>query len=217
MDIKCFRNHTICRTCTKSYRDYKSYKEYLANDFSHRCAYCNLKDSSVTSFFEIDHFVPKSIVEAKPCYKYLITDYNNLMYTCRNCNNAKSDQYEGDINNDPYENRLFYNPVTTDMNKIFFRDEYGGINSEDVLGNEMINRLNLYLPIHNLAWICELLDDLTNRLDAAIEKETTNEERKSLLISASHKAHQYYKLCNNVFIANYNNKQYTSLHIPMHS
>ena len=153
---RCFRDYTIKRTCTKSYKDYRRYKEYLKHDFNSRCAYCNLMDSMVTSFFEIDHFVPQRIA-IEHGFDFLITDYNNLVYACRNCNHEKSDQFDGDLAKNCYENKLFYNPVECDYNTIFYRNEYGTISSRDSLGNEMITRLKLYRTIHNLAWICERL------------------------------------------------------------
>ena len=75
-----FRNYKITRTCKKHYANYQDYKPYLAEDFHHRCAYCNLLDDKVTSFFEVDHFVPQAEIKKDPQFSYLVNDYDNLIY-----------------------------------------------------------------------------------------------------------------------------------------
>lgn len=202
-----FRNHENKRTCTKTYANYQDYKQYLASDFSHRCAYCNLLDSKITSFFEVDHFVPQAETKKNKDFVFLDTDYNNLVYACRNCNNAKSNIFEGDLTIDPYENKRFYDPVKKDYNEIFERNKYGAISSADSKGKSMIVDLKLYKPIHNLAWICEQLDSLSERLKNASGNEQ-NQERKKILESAELQALRYYKTCSAIFTANFNNKNF---------
>lgn len=93
MKYKDFRNHIIKRTCNKKLKDYTSYKKYLAEDFKHRCAYCNTLDSIASPMlFTVDHFVPRDVFKEKNIS--LDTDYNNLMYSCIKCNLAKSNKYE---------------------------------------------------------------------------------------------------------------------------
>lgn len=203
-----FKNHDIKRNCNKQYADYHRYKPYLQNDFSHRCAYCNLKDDRITSYFDVDHFVPKDEFEKYQEYKYLKTDYNNLIYSCHKCNLAKSQKFEGDLAIDPYANLRFYNPVDVDYNTVFYRDEKGNIASDDELGIKMIHDLKLYHPIHNLNWICERLDLLCSKLESAIEKEIDDTERKRLLKEAHYQALKYKAKCDNIFIANYNNSKF---------
>ena len=73
-----FRKHKITRNCKKQYANYQDYKPYLAEDFHHRCAYCNLFDDNVDSFFEVDHFVPQAEIKKNPRFSYLTTDYDIL-------------------------------------------------------------------------------------------------------------------------------------------
>lgn len=204
-----FKNHDIQRNCNQCYQDYHGYKQDLQKDFSHRCAYCNLKDDRITSYFDIDHFVPKDEFKKYSELSYLKTDYKNLIYSCHKCNLAKGQKFEGDLQSNPYENRRFYNPVDTDYNTIFFRDEKGNIKSDDKLGVSMIQDLKLYQPIHNLNWICERLDLLCDMLDRAIESEDSGSERRKLLEEAHYKALKYKKKCDAVFIANYNNTSFS--------
>lgn len=178
MKIADFRTHQICRNCSKKYKDYHDYKPYLLEDFAHRCCYCNLHEDTIgVILFQIDHFIPRKEFEGKR--DELKIRYDNLMLACPKCNRAKSDQYEGDIYASEIENRLFYNPDQVDYNLIFYRDELGGIASDDPKGQAMIDRLKLYRPIHNYAWILEKYDSLIKRLDKLIESATG--QKKQLL------------------------------------
>ena len=198
-----FRTHKIKRTFTGKYEDYHRYKPYLAEDFSHRCAYCNLRDQDVTTYFEVDHFVPQAEIKRHKGHEYLIKDYENLIYSCKSCNAAKSDLFEGDILLDPYNNARFYDPVKIDYNTVFYRDKHGTIASRDGKGRTSIIDLKLYRPIHNLAWICEQLDYIINELEEKINQET-NQGKIDLFKDARYKALDYHKKCRDLFIASYN-------------
>ncbi len=172
-----FKEHEIKRTCTESFDNEGKYRKFLRKDFHHRCCYCNMDDRLITQSYHIDHFIPKRAFEGKR--DSLKTDYNNLMWSCPKCNMSKGGKYEGDIiNNSRIENELFYNPVVTDYNTIFYRNELGGIDSDDPKGREMIHLLKLYRPIHNLAWLVERIDHLCDALKQKIKKETDPEKKK---------------------------------------
>ncbi len=198
-----FRTHKINRTFKGKYANYQRYKPHLADDFSHRCAYCNLRDKDITTYFEIDHFVPQAEIEKHSGFEYLITDYNNLVYACKQCNSAKSNLFEGDLKKNPYINDRFYDPVKVDYNNIFFRDRHGTISSKDLKGRKMIIDLKLYRPIHNLAWICEQLDDIIKKLKEKIKIED-NPKKLEVLRQAHYEALEYYKDCKDLFVASYN-------------
>lgn len=89
---------------------------------------------------------------------------------------------------------------------IFYRDKHGTISSHDLKGKEMIIALKLYRPIHNLAWICEQLKELSQELGDKIENETDS-SKKSILLEAHYKLLQYHQKCYCIFIANYNNNE----------
>lgn len=55
--------------------DYKKYRSRLAVDFNHRCGYCNDLDNPRKEYFEIDHFVPKDVMN-----KMKDNVYSNLVY-----------------------------------------------------------------------------------------------------------------------------------------
>lgn len=199
-----FRKHKIKRTFERQFKRYQSYKPYLADDFSHRCGYCNMKDDTITTYFEIDHYIPSKHFKGKR--DELSCDYKNLVYSCRKCNLAKSSSFEGNIFGEPLKNELVYDPASINFDNIFYRNKYGGISSKDVPGKEMIRILKLYLPNHNLSWICEELDDLINVLDKIIASNDYPskvleklEDVQCILAKEFHKN-------NRAFIRNYNIK-----------
>ena len=199
-----FRNFIIKRTCDKTYKDYHSYKNDLEKDFHKRCAYCNLNKEMITSHFEIDHYIPRKIFEK--VWPELETDYNNLILSCPKCNHVKGDKYQGDLSKKIIDNELFYDPVKIDYATIFYRNEIGEIVSDDSKGRKMINLLELYKPIHSLAFICDFLKETIEKLESKI---STLDETSQLCIKfkdllKSIKA--YYSDCRDVFIANYNKK-----------
>lgn len=201
-----FRNFKIYRTCTINYEDYHSYKDYLQSDFHFRCAYCNLLDSEITTSYEIDHFIPKDTFKDE--WSDLEKTYKNLVYSCKKCNGAKSNQFKGDISKRVIENELFYDPENTDYNTIFYRDDTGCICSDDAKGRDMINRIKLYRPIHNLAWICEITKNTLEKLNKQIEIEGMESPKGILLLKAKNELNDFYNDCRDVFIANYNNGKY---------
>ena len=133
------------------------------------------------------------------------------MWACPKCNLSKGDKYKGDFQgSSKIENELFYNPVEVDYNDIFFRNEIGGIDSEDEKGREMIKLLKLYRPIHNLAWLIERLEKLTLNLEQAAKRET-DLARKELLSKAAGKVALECVKKSKLFRAAYNGKQFTEI------
>ncbi len=177
MKYKDFRNFKIERNCTKKYIQYRSYLPYLGEDFKHRCAYCNMHDEIITENYRVDHFIPQTVL-INTDKESLIYDYNNLMYCCPKCNGTKSSQYKGNIHDGSYNNELFYNPVEVDYNKIFYRNEYGGISSEDKKGKEMIINLKLFSPIYNFSFLIEEITETLEKLNKKIETTTDISEKE---------------------------------------
>lgn len=198
-----FRNHQIRRTCNKKYEDYHSYLPFLLEDFSRHCCYCNVSEKTLdVASFQIDHFIPQHTFRGKR--DELLTQYDNLMLSCPKCNRAKSDLYEGDISSPSIENNLFYNPNVVDYNSIFYRNELGGISSDDEKGKEMIKRLKLYRPLHNYAWVLERLDKIIVQLQYQIEK-TDEKNREQLCLLQKDLAWKYYRM-RSYFVSAYRQK-----------
>ena len=191
MKYKDFREFKIERTCNKKLKRYKSYKKYLRKDFHERCAYCNTWEHMIEPLkFSIDHYVPRKVF--KNIDKTLDNNYNNLMYVCPKCNREKSAKYEGNIHNLEIKNNLFLNPVEEDYNEIFFRNEYGGIDSNNEKGRKMINELKLYRPLYNIVWLAEQVFTVRKKLKKKIKDENISIVSKDKLKEALLKVDEYY-------------------------
>ena len=207
MKLRDFKSHTIkCRNTIPQEDDYPKYRPYLEEDFFCRCAYCNLHKNSITTPFEIDHFIPKKVF--KGIRDDLLVDYLNLVYSCKKCNVAKSSKFSGDISSPEVTNERFYNPREVDYNTIFYRNEYGALCSDDSKGRSMMTDLKLYRPIHILGWICEELSQMSDKLESAIHRES-DAKKKALLIEARDKVAVKYMQYQRVFTASYNTPDFS--------
>lgn len=193
----------IVRTYTKHHDDYKLYKEPLAKDFFHRCAYCDTRDDIITTPFEIDHFIPRRQFEN--IKDYLDSDYSNLVYSCKKCNQSKGSKFSGDIYTNHPTNDLFYDPTVIDYNTVFYRNEEGVIVSDDPKAKNMIKELRLYRPIYALAWVIGQAHETIENLEIRIENTKDNEEIQALSLVQT-KLYKYFYKYNKIFIANYNAK-----------
>jgi hypothetical protein len=72
----------------RGYADYASFRPWLRDEFTFRCAYCLRREQwgLVRGTFAIDHFLPAAV---RPD---LATEYDNLVYACATCNAAKADR-----------------------------------------------------------------------------------------------------------------------------
>jgi hypothetical protein len=70
-------------------KGYRAYKDKLRIEFLHRCAYCETREPEIggSQSFHIDHYRPKNR------FPELICTYENLIYSCRNCNSYKGDYW----------------------------------------------------------------------------------------------------------------------------
>lgn len=161
-----FRNHTPKRSpITLKVSHYREHLEPLKIDYQGRCGYCNDIDIWRIAWFEIDHLVPK---------KYLVTiqdtDYSNLVYACRSCNNAKRAQWptaDEKIHN--INDEGFIDPCNDDYNNQFSRLENGRIHPETRLGEWMYNKMKFYKPQHEIIWNIEQLDILIDESEALLK------------------------------------------------
>ncbi|CAC9538139.1 hypothetical protein [uncultured Gammaproteobacteria bacterium] len=134
------------RTCTKTYSSYRSFRSYLADDFNHRCGYCDDPDIHYgqTISYHIDHFKPKSK------FPDLETNYSNLVYSCPYCNGAKSDKWQ--------EVDGFIDPCDNEYDKHLERTDKGKITCVTQRGQYIVENLRLYLKRHELIWSLAILE-----------------------------------------------------------
>ena len=71
----------------RGYAEVASFKDWLRDEFSFRCAYCLSREGWEwgRSAFAVNRVVPPSVA---PERKF---DYSNLVYACRGCSSAKRD------------------------------------------------------------------------------------------------------------------------------
>lgn len=163
------------RPIVREVSKYQDHKEDLKIDFKNRCGYCDGHDAWRHTFYEIDHFVPRFVFEKNGNIKE--TDYKNLVYACRYCNNAKSKIW-------PTDDEFIYNngtvgyiePSLEDYEDQFERDDEGRIRGRTELGRWM----SLTFKFHRrerqieLVWKLEKLCFLLKELRKEQEKFTSD-------------------------------------------
>ena len=70
----------------RGYDRAQSYRPWLRDEFGFRCVFCLIRERWVQRHLEVDHFEPTSRVPE------VALKYENLLYVCRSCNEAKADK-----------------------------------------------------------------------------------------------------------------------------
>lgn len=150
--------------------NYRDYRSELREDFNCRCGYCNDLDIPRKEYFEIDHFVPQKIMVVKKD-----NDYQNLVYACHSCNNAKRANWpSGDENVPIVGDKGWIDPCSSDYANQFKRDDIGHIIPITPIGKWMYDKLKLYKPQHQILWNIEQLKIVSVALEHKIEEDTEN-------------------------------------------
>ena len=79
----------------RGYRDYRSFKPWLRDEFDFRCVYCLWRENWCADgedSFSVEHLLSRVAHPERVC------DYDNLLYACCRCNSLKQ---EGDVPVDP--------------------------------------------------------------------------------------------------------------------
>ena len=159
--------------------DVKSYHEYkplVREDFHERCGYCGDHEFFRDTFYEIDHFVPKTLAPRRE------KDYANLVYSCRTCNNSKRAKWPTKKVDKPNNgNEGWIDPCDKEYSKQFERLSDGSVKSRTILGQWMWRELSLGNPIHRLKWSLEQLRiELKETHDLEIDDPTELKQIKEL-------------------------------------
>jgi ribosomal protein L44E len=157
-----FRLHNPARRAiTTAVNSHRDHKPNLKIDFQSRCGYCNSLDEWKTTYYEVDHFIPVSILTIlRP------TDYCNLVYACRSCNNAKRKKWPTNDENIPnLNNEGFVDPCDVAYVSHFTRRDDGEIGYLTDLGKWMYFAMNLHKPQHKIIWNLEQLRELITELE----------------------------------------------------
>ncbi len=171
-----------------------SNKRYLAKDFSHRCAYCDDRDSLAGGYksYHVEHFAPK---EKFPALEFT---YENLLYSCPFCNCSKNDDWVGSTADESVKGDCGYvSPCDAEyQNHLDRNSQTGEIIPQTALGQYMYNHLNLNLVRHALIYLVDSLQEKRDKLQVIIEneqlkgKDVTTKER--LLLAIDKEFFEYY-------------------------
>jgi hypothetical protein len=112
------------------------HKPDLKEDFSSCCGYCDSFDGFRHTYFEVDHFVPKSLLKVHGTMS--LTEYKNLVYSCKFCNNIKRAKWPSKKVNVPnVNNEGFVDPCLDEYADHLCRLVDGGVMWQTDLGKWM--------------------------------------------------------------------------------
>lgn len=167
---------------------YSDHRDELKKDYKNRCGYCNDIDIWRTVWFEIDHFVPQKYLKT-----IKETDYSNLVYACRACNNSKRAHWPtGDELIHHKNDEGFIDPCDDEYEKQFARHNNGQIIHQTQLGKWMYYKLKLHKPQHEIIWQIQELDNLIEECEGFLAK-MDNQFLKDRLLNLYREYHNYTK------------------------
>lgn len=140
-------------------------KKHLAEDFEHRCAYCDDPDTYGGGYraYHVEHFAPK---EQFPELRF---DYDNLLYSCPWCNRAKWDTWPSDdAKISIVGEEGFVDPCSDEYDKHLERLPDGSIIGTTPIGKYMYRTLNLYLKRHEIIHNVDKLNRKRKELEDSI-------------------------------------------------
>lgn len=144
--------------------DWSKHKPDLREDFHKHCAYCGSFDGFSHTWFEVDHFIPKSLFSKTG--KIGLCQYDNLVYSCKFCNNIKLSKWPSNDETIPnVNNRGFVNPCSEDYDTHLYRTASGSIRWLTDLGKWMVE---IAFKFDERDYAVKLLWEL-NQLRKAIE------------------------------------------------
>jgi len=186
MDSKVQKKKPI-RTCTKTYKNYSSFKKYIVEDFNNRCGYCDDLDKfhGGRNNYQIDHFKPKKLFLA------LETDYSNLVYSCPFCNRAKWDKWK--------EKDGFIDPCDEEYDNHLERNARGQIKCKSEQGQYIHINLNLHLRRHELLWMIEKLQEQSTEIDRQLNLLDDGHELEIVILREFRKIQQEINRYTNLF------------------
>lgn len=183
-----FRDHTPKRrNITRAVSTHRDHKSDLKTDFISKCGYCNASDTWKITYYEVDHFIPEAILTIKSN-----TDYSNLVYSCRSCNNAKRKKWATDDENVPNKNNKgFIDPCDDDYLNHFARKDTGEIQFSSELGEWIYYALKLHKPQHQIIWNLEQIEVYINQIKLLIKTNQIPEALKDSIIKIFDKYTDY--------------------------
>lgn len=196
-----FRKETPKRRETETkVNHYREHRDSLKEDFNNRCGYCDALDTFKRAYYEIDHFIPKKILEkffTIPAeYKDKEQEYSNLIYACQSCNNAKRNKWPtGSIEHSFIGDIGFIDPCKSEYDDQFRRNEKGEIIPISKLGEWMHKELKLWKPEHSILWYLDMINQNIEKIEnLMIDNEIKEDNLIQMHYSALLNFRKYYKL-----------------------
>ena len=137
-----FRERTPRRRATPTKaptgNNWREHKEDLKEDFNSKCGYCDSLDTYRNTYFEIDHFIPRDFFNILG--GIAPTDYFNLVYSCRFCNNGKRAKWPTQSLTSYNDGTIGFDDPASDLyDTHFYRTEDGSIMWTTDVGKWMFN------------------------------------------------------------------------------
>ncbi|MFW2477101.1 MAG: HNH endonuclease [Sediminibacterium sp.] len=124
-------------TNNPSGNNWSDHKTDLREDFNKHCGYCGSYDHYSHTWFEVDHFIPKSLFIKTG--KIGLCQYDNLVYSCKFCNNIKLSKWPSNDETVPnVNNKGFIDPCNADFDNQIYRTASGSIRWRTPLGKWMV-------------------------------------------------------------------------------
>lgn len=159
------------RNITSAVTTYGAHRADLIIDFKARCGYCNDVNIYRIASFEIDHFIPKKRNKKPFLTIKSDTDYSNLVYACKSCNNAKRNKWPTNDEKTPNNGTQgFIDPCEADYDQQLIRLPNGQIRANTTLGNWIYKELKLDKPQHEIIYNLEQLDIIIDQLEGDLSK-----------------------------------------------
>ena|SRR5687768_10709842 len=116
---------------------WSEHKSDLREDFNSHCGYCGSYDGFSHTWFEVDHFVPKSLFTKTG--NIGLCQYDNLVYSCKFCNNVKLSKWPSNDETISFiNNKGFVSPCSVDYDAHLYRTNNGSIRWKTDLGKWMV-------------------------------------------------------------------------------
>jgi len=161
--------------------NWSDHKPDLREDFHKHCGYCGSFDGFSHTWFEVDHFIPKVLFAKTGIIS--LCQYNNLVYSCKFCNNIKSSKWpSGDETLSFSNDKGFIDPELTHYDTHLYRTNSGSIRWQTQLGKWMVE---VGFKFDERDYAIKLLWNL-NELRKSIEK-LMEEANKYIIDSDDHK------------------------------
>ncbi|MBT3168233.1 MAG: HNH endonuclease [Candidatus Cloacimonetes bacterium] len=146
---------------------WSEHKPDLKEDFNSCCGYCGSFDGFRHTYFEVDHFIPKSLFEKNGNIEYC--QYDNLIYSCKFCNNKKGKLWPSQDENVPIINdEGFIDVCEAEYEKHLYRTSRGSIMWNTPLGKWMATKAFKFDERERSIIILWNLNELRKIIDALI-------------------------------------------------